>query len=31
MEREPARLAELDLSEGWIADPQVVDRLRPRS
>jgi hypothetical protein len=30
MEREPGRLAALDLSEGWIADPDVVARLRPQ-
>lgn len=30
MQREPARLAALDLSEGWIADPEVVARLPPR-
>lgn len=27
MEREPERLARLDLSGGWIADPAVLDRL----
>lgn len=30
MEQEPERLAGLDLSEGWIADPDVLPRLRPR-
>lgn len=27
MEKEPERLARLDLSGGWIADPEVLDRL----
>jgi hypothetical protein len=30
MDREPERLARLDLSEGWIADPEVLPRLRVR-
>lgn len=30
MEREPERFAGLDLSEGWIADPDVLPRLRLR-
>ncbi|EYD78052.1 hypothetical protein Rumeso_00389 [Rubellimicrobium mesophilum DSM 19309] len=30
MEEEPERIAGLDLSEGWIADPDVLGRLRAR-